>query len=172
MSWVRNIKGALTIPVLMQYVFLYQRLQSVHLEPGTREWLRWRWSADGIYSSCSVYAALLLGQASALGAKELWKTKAPNSCRFFIWLVLLGRCWTNERRFRHGLCSSSSCTLCCKRSESIDHLAVQCVFAREVWFRVLRGFGWQQFVPTEQDFFAIWWSRVRKQVIRGPSESV
>jgi hypothetical protein len=99
MSWVRDIKGALTIPALMQYVFLYQRLQSVHLEPGMREWLRWRWSADGIYSSRSVYATLLLGQASVLGAKELWKTKAPNSRRFFIWLVLLGRCWTNERRF-------------------------------------------------------------------------
>jgi hypothetical protein len=30
------------------------------------------------------YAALLLGQASVLGAKELWKAKAPNSCKFFI----------------------------------------------------------------------------------------
>jgi hypothetical protein len=84
MSWVWDIKGALTISVLMQYVLLYQRLQSVHLEPRTRDWLWWRWSADGTYSSCLAYVALLLGQASVLGAKELWKAKAPNSCKFFI----------------------------------------------------------------------------------------
>jgi hypothetical protein len=39
MRWVRDIARALTIPMLMQYVHLYQRLQATHLTPGTRDWL-------------------------------------------------------------------------------------------------------------------------------------
>jgi hypothetical protein len=45
-------------------------------------------------------------------------------------LALLGWCWTNERRFRNGLCFDGTCTLCCQGVESVDHLAVQCVFSR------------------------------------------
>jgi hypothetical protein len=95
MRWVRDITGALTIIVLMQYVHLYQRLQATHLSPDMCDWLAWRLSANGVYNSCSAYAALHLGQASVTGANKLWKTKALNNCHFFIWLVLLGRCWTN-----------------------------------------------------------------------------
>jgi hypothetical protein len=84
MSWVRDIRGALNIPVLMQYVVMYQRLQGVHLSPGIADRLDWRWSGNGSYSSRSAYAALFLGQAAVLGAKEPWKTKASNKCWFFI----------------------------------------------------------------------------------------
>jgi hypothetical protein len=33
MSWTRDIRGALIIPVLVQYMFLYQRLQTIQLSP-------------------------------------------------------------------------------------------------------------------------------------------
>jgi hypothetical protein len=94
--------------------------------------LHWCWSVDGIYSSRSAYAALLLGQSAILQTKELWKIKAPNNCRFFIWLALLGRCWTVKRRRRHGLQSSSSCIVCLQETEFIDHLLVRCVFLRDL----------------------------------------
>jgi hypothetical protein len=34
LAWIRDIKGALTVQVIMQYLQLHQRLQSVQLRPG------------------------------------------------------------------------------------------------------------------------------------------
>jgi hypothetical protein len=113
MFWTRDIKGAQTVQVLVQYMQLYQRLQAIQLTPSEQDRLEWRWSSNGSYSSRSAYAALMLGQSSVLGAKELWKAKAPNNCHFFIWLALLGRCWTTERLHRHGIRPNNSCILCC-----------------------------------------------------------
>jgi hypothetical protein len=103
LAWIRDIKGAQTVQVIMQYLHLFQRLQSVQLHSGAHDQLVWRWNPNGCYSSCSAYATLMLGQSFALGSKELWKTKAHNNCRFFAWLVLLGRCWTTDQLHRRGL---------------------------------------------------------------------
>jgi hypothetical protein len=141
MAWTSDIKGALTIPVLAQYVQVYQCLQAVQLTPAVEDTLHWRWSTDGVYSSRSAYAALLLGQSAVLGTKELWKikssqpccwgnrrfseprsfgkSKAPNKCRFFIWLALLGRCWTVERK-RVMVCNLAARASCAfKRPSSL-----------------------------------------------------
>jgi hypothetical protein len=85
----------------------------------------------GQYSSSSTYAAVFLGQASIPGAKQLWKVRAPGKCHFFFWTVLHGRAWTGERRYRHGLQDSDSCSLCTQDPETVDHLLVGCVFSRE-----------------------------------------
>jgi hypothetical protein len=62
----------------------------------------------------STYGALFLGQARLLGAKELWKSKAPNKCHFFVWFCPAGllldsseatQAWLAERR---DLCSMLS----------------------------------------------------------------
>jgi hypothetical protein len=108
---------------------------------GVPDQLQWRWSPNGTYSSRSAYAALMFEQLVIPGARELWKTHAPNKCRFFIWLVLLRRCWTADRRFRRGLQADNSCALCSQEPELVDHLVFQCVFSREVWFSALRRCG-------------------------------
>jgi hypothetical protein len=86
--------------------------------------LLWRWSSSEAYSANSAYKAMFLEQSSILGTKEVWKTKAPNKCRFFAWLVLLGRNWTSERLWRHGLRDDAACALCSHESETVDHLLV------------------------------------------------
>jgi hypothetical protein len=167
LAWIRDIKGALTVQVIMQYLQLFQMLQSVQLRPGAHDQLVWRCNPNGCYSSRSAYAALMLGQSSVLGCKELWKTKAPNNCRFFVWLVLLGRCWTTDRLHRRGLRSNSTCILCCQGIETIDHILVQCVFTCEVWFKGLRRFGWQTLAPMQGVSYAAWWMASRKRVLKG-----
>ncbi|OEL31369.1 hypothetical protein BAE44_0007612, partial [Dichanthelium oligosanthes] len=52
----------------------------------------WKWCPSGQYSCSSAYQALFLGQSALLGAKELWKVKAPNEFRFFFWLAIQDRC--------------------------------------------------------------------------------
>jgi hypothetical protein len=167
MSWTRQISGALTVQVLVQYVQVYRQLQTVQLILDGEDRLEWRWSPDGSYSSRSAYAALMLGQSAVLGTKELWKTRAPNNCHFFVWLALHGRCWTAERLHRHGIRTNSSCILCCQDAETINHLLVQCVFSREIWFKVLRRCGWHGVAPTQDHLFAVWWTTSRKCVPKG-----
>jgi hypothetical protein len=152
--------------VLVQYVILYQRLEGNQLSPNVSDQLEWHWSVSGCYSSNSTYATLLLGQSSFLGAKELWKTKAPNKYRFFVWLVLLNRCWTAEHLQCHGIRSSSSCILCCQGVEMVDHLMVQCVFSREDGFKVLWRCGWHGLALDQDNHFAKWWTTMRKWVLK------
>jgi hypothetical protein len=60
-AWIADISGALTIPVLVQYLQLRERLQVVTLQPEVPDSITWRWSACGSYSASSAYSALLLG---------------------------------------------------------------------------------------------------------------
>ncbi|OEL20202.1 hypothetical protein BAE44_0018778 [Dichanthelium oligosanthes] len=48
----------------------------------------------------------------------------------------------------------------------VDHLLLQCVFSREVWFRSLRRLGWSQLAPTPVDSLTVWWLRSRKKVVK------
>jgi hypothetical protein len=90
-AWIRDITGPLTVPVLVQYLELHQRLQQVQLNKQQPDWILWHWNASGQYSSTSAYAALQLGQVPIEGCRQLWKVRAPNACHFFTWLVFLGR---------------------------------------------------------------------------------
>jgi hypothetical protein len=47
---------------------------------------------SGLYSCRSSYKGLCCGQNSILGAKELWKVRAPRKCIFFLWLTILVHC--------------------------------------------------------------------------------
>jgi hypothetical protein len=41
-EWLRDIQGVLTVPVLIQYIQLRERLQTVHLDPVTEDRMVWR----------------------------------------------------------------------------------------------------------------------------------
>lgn len=75
------------------------------------------------------------------GATKLWKAKAPGKVKFFFWLVLHRRLWTVERRKRHGLQDHDDSILCAQEPETRSHLFLGCVFAREIWFKLLHPTG-------------------------------
>jgi hypothetical protein len=136
-AWIANISGALTVQVLLQFLQLAQLLDGVLLQQGMTDLFIWRWSPTGQYSMALACGTLFLGQAQLLGPKELWKSKAPNKCRFFVQLALQGRCWMVARRLKHGLQSDETCAMCCQDLETCDHLLTSCSFSRTVWFTTL-----------------------------------
>jgi hypothetical protein len=95
---------------------------------------KWKWDSSGLYTASSTYRAFFFGLTEQLGARQLWKIKAPNKCRFFLYLVMHGRCWTSERRHQHGLQNHDIAFICSQEPESLDHLLMRCVYSREVWF--------------------------------------
>jgi len=50
--------------------------------------------------------------------------------------------------------------LCDQEEETIDHLLVHCVFARELWFNLFRQVGLQNLSPQPTEFsFLDWWEK-------------
>ncbi|WVZ78989.1 LOW QUALITY PROTEIN: hypothetical protein U9M48_026623, partial [Paspalum notatum var. saurae] len=129
-AWISDIRGTLTEAMVIEYVEVWEKVQQVTLNEAAQDRFRWRWESDGVYSSASAYRACFMGSIRFLGAKFIWKAKVPPKVKFFAWLAAQDRCWTSERRRRHGLQDDDQCALCDQEVESINHLLLQCSFSR------------------------------------------
>ena len=96
-SWVRDISGAPTAPVLCDYVLLWEKLERVHLQPMVSDRFVWKWTGDGNYSASLAYRSFFLGRTLLVGAEHLWHAHAPPKVKFFFWVALHGRLWTAAR---------------------------------------------------------------------------
>ena len=71
------------------------------------------------------------------GSSWIWKSWAPPRAKFFAWLAFRKRLWTADRRRRHGLEACGPCWLCDQEEETVDHLLVNCSFAKVIWWNTL-----------------------------------
>ena len=136
-AWIFDIQGALTVGVLIEYLHLWDILFDFQLHPDSEDKHIWRFSADGQYSAKLAYEGFFLGSTRFGPWEKVWNTWAPPKCRFFMWLVAHKRCWTSDRLARRGLPHPTRCLMCDQATETIDHLLVHCIFAREYWYRFL-----------------------------------
>jgi hypothetical protein len=164
MQWIRDDSGSLSTQALSQYVVLWERIQGVQLIANVEDRFVWKWTATQQYSAASAYRAFFHDQCGLPVAWTLAKTLTPARCKFFIWLSLLGRCWTSARLQRRNLQNSDPCILCSQADELMPHLMMQCVFSGEVWFQILRAGGFQHLAPMLGEQWPDWWLRRRKQV--------
>ena len=134
--WARDVTRATTTQVLCDYLRVWELLQSVNLQPLQPDRFVWRWSSSRAYSVSSTYWAFFAGSTRLLGAKDLWRTKAPPWVKLFFWLALHHRLCTADRPKRHGLQDDDTCARCDQAPETACHLFLGCVFSRQVW-RVL-----------------------------------
>jgi len=157
--WARDVVGAPTTQVLCEYFKVWDLLAGVSLQPLVPDRFVWKWSPDGAYSVSSTYRAFFHGSTSLLGAKELWSTKAPPRVKLFFWLALHRRLWTSECRMRHGLQDHDICALCDQGSETVAHLFLGCVFARQVWLLLLQPLNLTSLMPERDEDIGPWWLR-------------
>lgn len=118
----------------------------------------WKWTANGCHPSKSAYEAFFAGRTSCGWDHLVWKPWAPMRFNFFVWLVLRNRCWSSDRLAKRGLPHQPSCHLCNQCDETIQHLLLRCVYAREVWFGVLHWLGVGRLTPSSIDHILPWWS--------------
>ena len=77
-------------------------------------------------------------------SKDLyWNKEILPKARAFAWLAYNSRILTAERLKRIGINGPSRCPLCEKNEETIDHLLVQCQYAKKCWDMVQFKLGWQ-----------------------------
>jgi hypothetical protein len=144
---------------------LWSRGAGAQLNPLCDDKFIWKWSANQQYSASSAYrGAFFHGQSSVPGAKQLSKSRAPPRCKFFMWAVLLSRCWTADRHHRHQLQDNDRCSLCSQVNETVTHLLLNCSYSKEVWFRILRRSGHHSLTPDQESSVADWWLPKRKCV--------
>lgn len=65
----------------------------------------------------------------------------------------------SDRLARHGLPHQTACPFCNQDEDMINHLLVECVFAREVWTKVCAALGTVDGVPSAGDKLAEWCTR-------------
>jgi len=82
-SWVRDISGAPTAPLLCDYVLLWEKLEHVHLQLMVSDRFVWKWTGDGYYSASLAYRSFFIGRTLLVGAEHLWHAHAPPKVKFF-----------------------------------------------------------------------------------------
>uniref|UniRef100_A0A0A9F7L9 Reverse transcriptase zinc-binding domain-containing protein n=1 Tax=Arundo donax TaxID=35708 RepID=A0A0A9F7L9_ARUDO len=144
---------------LYEYVHLWDILSEVVLQLGVEDVHIWRLSTSGKYSVKSAHG-LFHGAVQFRPEDRIWKSWAPGKCQFFLWLVAHNRCWTADRLARRGLQRPARCVLCDQVEETIQHLLILCVFARQFWYNLLRRVGLEAIAPQLDEVFVDWWERV------------
>ena len=57
---------------------------------------------------------------------------------------------------------SSSCFTCLQEEDNVEHILIQCVFAREVWHECLQELNLNVERPTMEDTLLDWWLQARR----------
>jgi len=157
--WVQAISSGITVPAAAEYLLVWHAIRDVELNDDP-DLLVWRWSPDGSFSVRSAYQALHIGSHPIPGCVRVWEVWAPLRVKLFLWLTLRRRHWTADRRRRHGLEAHDACFLCDQQAETIDHIIIQCPFARQLWVEAASALGGQ--VQQQPDGTMVeWWGTWR-----------
>uniref|UniRef100_A0A453IF99 Reverse transcriptase zinc-binding domain-containing protein n=1 Tax=Aegilops tauschii subsp. strangulata TaxID=200361 RepID=A0A453IF99_AEGTS len=72
------------------------------------------------------------------------------------------RCWTAERLARHVLQHHPRCLLCDQEPETIQHLLLECPFARQAWHEALAWLRIPAPIPNREPSLMDWWKHARQ----------
>ena len=94
-------------------------------------------------------------------------TRLSQHMKVSFWVLLFldhgkgsGNHGTADRLARRGLPHPTKCLLCDQEEESIQHLLIGCVFARQFWFSLLQHVGLSSLTPQPGDSaWEDWWEK-------------
>ena len=116
-------------------------LYSVPTRPGKMDSIFWNLSSHASFEVSSFYSALSQLATSHFPWRLVWKAKVPSRVAFFIWTASLGKILTTDNLRRHRVIILDWCCLCKADGESVNHLFLHCLVARDLWNLVCSLFG-------------------------------
>jgi hypothetical protein len=89
--WVSDIKGALTVVALIDYLHLWETLSDIVLQPNIEDKHIFSFASDGRYSAKVAYKSLFLGSSSFGHYRRVWSLGThQNVNSSFGWLPKTG----------------------------------------------------------------------------------
>ncbi|GAA0170366.1 hypothetical protein LIER_40941 [Lithospermum erythrorhizon] len=143
-----------------------------------RDKLVWNHTKSGIYLTCSGYRSARDmkkngelrtkdmgtssdGSSSSARWKGVWKLKVPPRVWGFIWKCMENALPLETNLRRRGIKVDNECVLCKNKSETLQHLFLDCSFRCRLWFATPWSFlvnngHWRSFPE--------WWDYISKQL--------
>lgn len=90
-GWLDDITPDLSAQAIAELLDIADRLEGFTLVEGTADKFVWNWETGGVYSSRSCYRSFFGGRVGMAGALQIWRSRAPPKCRFFLWLAARNR---------------------------------------------------------------------------------
>lgn len=163
LTWVLKHCGSSCSWWLREFMQLVDRTQHVQLLDGMEDRLSWSWESSGCFSARSAYQTFFAGRVEVEGASQIWRSRAPATCKFFTWLAARERCWTADRLERRHLPRPVDCPFCDQASKTINHILLGCVLVRQVWLPIIDNWNKPNWLPTAEANLAKWWTEINPQ---------
>lgn len=160
--WVLDVQPQASFGALLQTVHLRHAIATVQRDVQMDDTFAWPHDPSGKYMARSTYTRLNQGAIRSPTATAIWRSWAPLKCKIFARFAVQQRLWTSDRGARHGLQDNSSpCYTCLQEEDTVEHIVVQCVYARQVWHTCFDSLQINVPPPNNTDTFVEWWLRAR-----------
>jgi hypothetical protein len=156
-NWTRGFWRMSNAEEMAEFITLWDMLQRVHLS-NVPDYIRWRWTASGTYSSKSAYRIQFQDSFSSFNTTTLWSAHAEGKHKFFTWLLVQSKVLTADKLLARNWPCNPTCILCDQAPEMAVHLCLQCVFAREVWHLVATWSDDLIQAPAQDLSLEAWWN--------------
>lgn len=80
-AWMRDLRGPISVPAIVEAMQLYTRLRDVQLSDAPDNF-KWRLEPNGIFSAASAYDSFF-GRCLEPGAVDNWSSWAPTEIKIF-----------------------------------------------------------------------------------------
>lgn len=160
--WTQDIRGELSFTAHIQLLHLQHVIANTPRDITTEDTFRWPCETSGNYTARSTYERLYQGLVRSSTATCIWRGWATLKCKIFARLAMLYRVWMFDSGARHGLQHApSACYTCLHEEDNVDHILVQCVYAREVWHQCFLALQVNVEIRDGVDTFKEWWLKTR-----------
>lgn len=156
-----------TTDEMAELIGLWGLIQDVILSD-QEDVIKWKWTADGNYSAKSAYNVQLKGSYCSFDSKAIWSAKVEGKHRFFAWLLVQSKLLTADKLMVRNWPCNPVCSLCEQAHESAVHLALHCVYAKEVWWLVSNWSEGLIQIPADGTGIEEWWNAA----VQGHSKEV
>lgn len=157
-KWISRILPIQTPQEIHEYVELFEQIQMITRDHNSEDSIRWRWTADGEYSTQSAYLIQFEGSYTKRKITPIWQAKAEPKCRFFVWTLLHNKVLTTNNLIKRNWPNDPICKLCSTEPETPNHICLNCTFAKQVWAYLV---GWLnltviQAIPMTGSIYKYW----------------
>jgi hypothetical protein len=90
-GWLDDIPTDLDAPAIDELLAVADHVDGLAITLVVPDVFRWIWGAKETYSLKFCYLVMFNGSMAMAGALQVCKSRAPDKCRFFLWLALRDR---------------------------------------------------------------------------------